>query len=195
MKRVLMMLGLSGVLLAPLAAQEPSQEKPKTGIVNIQTLFRGYYKTLEAQAQINAERARIQKEDNEMLQRVKVLDQRLRDLTRRLQDATVGESDRKQISREVGLLFQERETVERSRQGGIQKRHEELNRKMIARMEGILDEIRGVIRENAEKEGYDYVFDVEGVNTAQVPFLLYAKDATDITSVIQKELRKTAPAE
>ena len=109
MKRVLMMLGLSGVLLAPLAAQEPSQEKPKTGIVNIQTLFQGYYKTLEAQAQINAERARIQKEDNEMLQRVKVLDQRLRDLTRRLQDVTVGESDRK----------------------------------MIARMEGILDEIRG----------------------------------------------------
>ncbi len=161
MKRVLMMLGLSGVLLAPLAAQEPSQEKPKTGIVNIQTLFQGYYKTLEAQAQINAERARIQKEDNEMLQRVKVLDQRLRDLTRRLQDVTVGESDRK----------------------------------MIARMEGILDEIRGGIRESAEKGGYDYVFEVGGENTAQVPFLLYAKDGTDITSVIQKELRKKAPAE
>ena len=39
------------------------------------------------------------------------------------------------------------------------------------------------------------MFDVEGENTAQVPFLLCAKDATDITSVIQKELRKKAPAE
>jgi hypothetical protein len=39
------------------------------------------------------------------------------------------------------------------------------------------------------------VFEVGGENTAQVPFLLYAKDGTDITSVIQKELRKKAPAE
>ena len=53
----------------------------------------------------------------------------------------------------------------------------------------------GGIRESAEKGGYDYVFEVGGENTAQVPFLLYAKDGTDITSVIQKELRKKAPAE
>lgn len=195
MKGVLMMLGLSGLLMVPLCAQEGSFEKPRTGVVNIQTLFRGYYKTLEAQAQINAERARIQKEDNEMLQRVRGLDQKLQELNGKLQDPGLGESERKEASREVGLLFQERETLERSRRKGIQARHEELNSKMIARMGGILDEIRGVIRESAEEEGFDYVFDVEGMNTVQVPFLLYAKDARDITAMIQKELRKTASSE
>ncbi len=52
-----------------------------------------------------------------------------------------------------------------------------------------------MIEEMADEAGYDYVFDVEGLNTAQVPFLLYAKDATDITPMIQKELSKGDPAE
>jgi hypothetical protein len=38
------------------------------------------------------------------------------------------------------------------------------------------------------------VFDSAGLNTSQVPFVLYAKDATDITPMILKELNKDAPA-
>jgi outer membrane protein len=191
MKRSLMLLGMGAALMLPLSAEE----KPRTGVVHIQTLFRDYYKTLEAQAQINAERARIQKEENEMLQRVKVFDEKLRDQTKRLQDSELEEEERSALSRDVGMLFQEREALERLRKQSIQARHLELNQKMVARMNGILEEIRGIIAESAEGAGFDYVFDVEGLSTAQVPFLLYAKDATDITPMIQKELGKGAPAE
>ena len=191
MKRALWFLVVLGLPWASLSAQE----KPKTALVNIQSLFRGYYKTHEAQAQINAERARIQKEDNEIRQRVKVFDQRLQELTQRLADPAFPEDQRQEASRKVGLLFQERETLGRMRSQKIEGRHQELNRKMVARMEGILGEIRGIIAESAEKSGFDYVFDVEGENSAQVPFLLYAKEATDITPMIQKELSKGAPAE
>ena len=72
MKQSLIVLALLGGLMAPLWGQDGAQEKPKTAVVSIQTLFRGYYKTLEAQSQINAERSRIQKDDNEILQRVRV---------------------------------------------------------------------------------------------------------------------------
>ena len=53
MKKILCLLLALGMPLASLSAQE----KPKTALVNIQSLFRDYYKTHEAQAQINAERA------------------------------------------------------------------------------------------------------------------------------------------
>jgi len=33
------------------------------------------------------------------------------------------------------------------------------------------------------------------MSTSQVPFLLYTKDATDITAVLLKDLNKDAPAE
>lgn len=174
---------------APLCAQE----KPRTAVVNIQTLFRDYYKTAEAQAQINAERARIQKEDNEIRQRMEVFDQRLRELTQRLSDPSLGEVERGETSRKFSVLFQEREDLERMRTQRIEGRHQELNRKMVARMEGILEEIRGIVAESAEKAGFDFAFDIEGRNSSQVPFLLFAKEATDITPMIQKELSKGAP--
>jgi Skp family chaperone for outer membrane proteins len=184
-------LAVLGAAAGPLAAQE----KPKTATVNIQQLFRGYYKTLETQAQINAQRAKIQKDNNEMLQRLQVFDERLRDMTRQLEDPAQSETEKKAVSRQVGMLFQEREALERVRKEGIQKRHVDLNRKMLGRMRGILEEIREVVRAQADSSGFDIVFDVEGLNSAQVPFLLYAKDATDITGMIQKELSKGAPAE
>ena len=44
-------------------------------------------------------------------------------------------------------------------------------------------------------DNYDYVFDKSGMSTSQVPFLLYAKDATDITASLLKDLNKDAPPE
>ena len=41
---------------------------------------------------------------------------------------------------------------------------------------------------------YDYVFDKSGLSTSQVPFLLYTKDATDITAGLLGVLNKDAPA-
>jgi Skp family chaperone for outer membrane proteins len=62
-------------------------------------------------------------------------------------------------------------------------------------MKGILEEIRKIVEEHAKAENYDYVFDKSGLSTSQVPFLLYTKDATDVTAVLLKDLNKEAPAD
>ena len=64
---------------------------------------------------------------------------------------------------------------------------------MVQRMRGILEEIRKLVEEQAKAEDYDYVFDKSGLSTSQVPFLLYTKDATDITAGLLKNLNKDAP--
>jgi len=66
---------------------------------------------------------------------------------------------------------------------------------MVQRMKGILEEIRKLVEEKAKVDNYDYVFDKSGLSTSQVPFLLYTKDATDITAGLLKDLNKDAPAE
>jgi Skp family chaperone for outer membrane proteins len=70
-----------------------------------------------------------------------------------------------------------------------------LNEKMLQRMKGILEEIRKLVEEQAKAEDFDYVFDKSGMSTSQVPFLLYTKDATDITASLLKDLNKDAPPE
>ena len=66
---------------------------------------------------------------------------------------------------------------------------------MVQRMKGILEEIRKLVEEQAKVDNFDYVFDKSGLSTSQVPFLLYAKDATDITASLLKDLNKDAPPE
>ncbi len=73
-------------------------------------------------------------------------------------------------------------------------RNQALNERMVQRMKGILEEIRKLVEEQAKKDNYDYVFDKSGLSTSQVPFLLYTKDATDITDVLLKTLNDGVPA-
>ncbi len=183
------------ILMPGLWGQGVPQAKPKAALVNIQELFREYYKSIEAEKQVNIERARIQKENNDMRQRIRTLDAALKEINRMMRSGEeLSVQKRKSLSREAGLLFQEREGLERQRKQVVQSQHQELNRRMMGRMKGILIEIREIVTENAERGGYDYVFDSAGLNTSQVPFVLYAKDATDITPMILKELNKDAPA-
>ena len=50
------------------------------------------------------------------------------------------------------------------------------------------------MEDRAKSDAYDYVFDKSGLSTSQVPFLLYTKDATDITAGLLGVLNKDAPA-
>jgi len=194
--RILGVLSVMMVVLTPvLWGQGAPQAKPKAALVDIQELFREYHKSIEAEKQINIERARIQKENNDMRQRIRLLDTTLREINRTMRSGEeLTERKRKSLMREAGLLFQEREGLDRQRKQVVQSQHQELNRRMIGRMKAILKEIREIVVEKAERGGYDYVFDSAGLNTSQVPFVLYAKDATDITPMILKELNKDAPA-
>ena len=183
-----------GALLGLARAQEDSEEQPKAAIVNIQKLFKNYYKAEKTQGEINLERARIQKEHNDLGGRVRSMDEGLRQLETRLQKTNLEEEARASLEREKGLRQGERESLDRERRTTARARHGELNRKMVLRMENLLEEIREIVIEHAERTGYDLVFDVEGLNSAQVPVLLFAKEATDITPMILKELNKNAPS-
>ena len=66
---------------------------------------------------------------------------------------------------------------------------------MMQKMRGILEEIQKLVEDRAKSDDYDYVFDKSGMSTSQVPFLLYTKDATDITAGLLVLLNKDAPAE
>ena len=90
---------------------------------------------------------------------------------------------------------QEGIALDRERREFLQRRNQALNEKMVQRMKGILEEIRKLVEEQAKADNYDYVFDKSGLSTSQVPFLLYTKDATDITASLLKDLNKDAPPE
>lgn len=186
----------TAVFAASLIGIASAQEgKLKIATVDMQELFKQYYRTNEAQKQINVERARIQKDNNERLARIRELENSLGNLRKQLDDPAINDSRKQQLFKDWQMQQQEGIALDRERREFLQRRNQALNEKMVQRMKGILEEIRKLVEEQAKTDDYDYVFDKSGLSTSQVPFLLYTKDATDITAGLLKDLNKDAPAE
>ena len=187
---------LSVALAASLATMAFAQDaKLNIATVDMQELFKQYYRTNEAQKQINIERARINKDNNERLARIRELEGTLAALRKQLEDTSLADSKKQTLFKDWQTQQQEGIALDRERREFLQRRNQALNEKMVQRMKGILEEIRKIVEEKAKKDNFDYVFDKSGLSTSQVPFLLYTKDATDITAGILKDLNKDAPAE
>jgi len=190
--RRLLVLVFAASFITSAVAQEG---KLNIATVDMQELFKQYYRTNEAQKQINVERARIQKDNNERLARIRELEENLTKLRKQLEDPALNDSKKQSLFKEWQMQQQEGIALDRERREFLQRRNQALNEKMVQRMKGILEEIRKLVEEKAKTDNYDYVFDKSGLSTSQVPFLLYTKDATDITAGLLKDLNKDAPAE
>ncbi|RYD21895.1 MAG: OmpH family outer membrane protein [Verrucomicrobiaceae bacterium] len=187
---------LSVAMAASLATVAVAQEgKLNIATVDMQELFKQYYRTNEAQKQINVERARIQKDNNERLARIRELEDSIGKLKKQIEDPALADSKKQAVYKDLQTQNQEGNALDRERREFLQRRNQALNEKMVQRMKGILEEIRKLVEEKAKVDNYDYVFDKSGLSTSQVPFLLYTKDATDITAGLLKDLNKDAPAE
>jgi len=181
---------------ASLSAVAVAQDgKLNIATVDMQELFKQYYRTNEAQKQINVDRARIQKENNERLAKIRELEEHLGKLRKQLDDPSLADSKKQALFKEWQGMNQEGTALNRERLDFVQRRNTALNENMVRRMKGILEEIRKLVEEQAKLGNFDYVFDKSGMSTSQVPFLLYTKDATDITATLLKDLNKGAPAE
>lgn len=186
---------LSVALAASFISVATAQEaKLKIATVDMQELFKHYFRTNDAQKQINVERARIQKDNNERLARIRELETNLGNLKKQLEDPAINDSKKQALFKDWQMQQQEGIALDRERREFLQRRNQALNETMVQRMKGILEEIRKLVEEQAKTDNYDYVLDKSGLSTSQVPFLLYTKDATDITAGLLKNLNKDAPA-
>lgn len=187
---------LAVVLATSLSGIAAAQEgKLKIATVDMQELFKQYYRTNDAQKQINIERARIQKENNDRLTRIRELEDNLAKMRKQIEDPAISDAKKQALFKDWQMQQQEGIALDRERREFLQRKNQALNETMVQRMKGILAEIRKLVEEQAKGESYDYVFDKSGLSTSQVPFLLYTKDATDVTAVLLKDLNKDAPKE
>ncbi|MBU6326999.1 MAG: OmpH family outer membrane protein [Verrucomicrobia bacterium] len=182
----------AALLVGNAAAQDA---KLKIATVDMQQLFKEYFKTNEAQQQINVERARIQKDNNEKLTAIRQIESDMQALKTQTEDPSLSDQKKAQVYKDHQAKYQEGIQLDKERREYLSRKNQALNEKMVQRMRGILEEIRKLVEERAKGENFDYVFDKSGMSTSQVPFLLYTKDATDITAALLKDLNKDAPAD
>jgi outer membrane protein len=187
-------LTLAAVTALLFALPATAQDKLKIATVDMQTLFKQYHRTTDAQREVNVERAKIQQNNNDRLETIRALEGELQGLRKQLDDPSLSDKRKQELFKDFQMKTQEGVALDRERREFLQRRNTALNEKMMQKMRGILEEIRKLVEDRAKSDAYDYVFDKSGMSTSQVPFLLYTKDATDITAGLLGVLNKDAPA-
>lgn len=168
-------------------------ENPRLAVVDMQKLFKEYYRTTEAQKRYNMEYAMIQKGFNEQIEAINPMSLLLEKLQNQIQSDTLTDEQKSKKAADMRLVNQERRMMrDRAKQFEAEER-DRVGKLMMASVKGIMREIRAKVVTHGEREGYDFVFDKSGKNSNQVSYFIYLKDAEDITEQILQELNEFAP--
>lgn len=175
--------GLQSVAVAPPAAESPpAPVSRRIATVDMQQLFAQYHRTETTRKEIDVERVRIGSEMSQRQTALKELSAEVEKLRTELSDPTLSETRQRGLYESWQAKRQDVIALERELQEFARRRDRALQEKMVQRMKTILEEIRRKVEREGRRRDYELVLDRSGLSASQVPVVLYAKDATDLTA-------------
>ena len=192
--RLTALAALAAVLLLPLTAS--ADPKMKLGTVNMTKLLIEYHLTKAARAEENIEREDIKKDDQERIVAIKAMSDEMRLLDAELRDPSLAEAKRRASLEKLKLYDSKIKALSKERDEFLKRRGNALNQKMASIMNEIrIEVVSRVAAHVKDSTDVDFVVDSSGLTTAQIPFLLFARERVDLTDDMLKLLKKEAPAE
>lgn len=171
-----------------------SAEGDKLVTVDVQKLFKDYYKTHEAQKELNTFRARIQTENTERIEKIQAIEKELNDLKKQIEDPSLSEKKKQELTEKFRLKTADGMALDKERREYLERRQKSLQEQMGQKMRLIVEEINKIVEEKARQADYDFVFDASALSAAQTKVIMFCKDKFDVTPEIMKDLNKEAPA-
>jgi len=181
MTRILASIALAAFLL-PLAATHAQDAKAyKTAYVNMQTIFEGYYKTVQANIDFANEK-------RDFLDRLKLMEDELKPmqaeaqkLQNEMKDDLVSEDAKKESGRKLRMLMErgaaKQQEYMRFRQDGRGKVEE----KRLKAEGKLIEDLTDFVRKYCEMNGYHIVYDINGKSLNRMPVLLLYPKELEIT--------------
>jgi Skp family chaperone for outer membrane proteins len=193
MKNRLQIVLLAALLMAACAGASAADLKIAT--VDMKKAFDTYYKTRAATTAMTNEVAEMQKALTAMANEAKKTRDDAQQAYERANDQSVSADERdksKRLAQQKGMEYQDMETKIDQYNKSEQTR---LGEKRSMRIETILGEITGVLKDLAKSGGYNFVFDKTGDSASGIPVVLYTSGVDDLTDELIKQLNATAPVE
>lgn len=172
-------------LIAPQSSTVETQEitagAPRTagplkiGLVDMEKVYREFHRTVEGEAELNADKAAAKQEVDVLLETFNVQKSALEE--RQKKDANAINSA------EVTALQKLRKEIEdltESRKGAIEKKLKTMRTR-------ILEELTTAVREISKGKGFDLVFDSSGKSANGTEILVLSKTAVNFTNEVLKK--------
>ncbi len=184
---------ISTVAVTACALTSIAQAEIKVAAVNVQELYRSYYKRVDAEKMLKEHEAKIMKEITERAEKLKALAEELQRLKQKA-DPALSESARKKIQEDYSAKFNKAQAAEQEFKSFQKRRQVALQEVRKREIVNLLMEIQTLVKDAAAKGNYDLVIDKGAVapplGTQIFPFV---KDSFDITPEMIKALNKDAP--
>jgi len=185
------LLALSCTLILSLfASATTAHAQIKVGTVDMDRIFKSYYKTKDAEARINEARAQAKKELDDRMETYKENLDEINKLNDDLQNAALSKDKKDEKAKDRDEKISETKNLEREITEFRTTREKQLQEQAVRMRNGIVDEITKLIQDKVKSDNYDYVLDRSGTSLNGVPVILYARDSADFSDDIITALNK-----
>jgi outer membrane protein len=188
MRRILVIF----LALSTLGAQA---SPPKIALVRISDVYRQLPSTKSEQSTITALRAEILKDQR--AEELRKLIEELKTLQAELQrlSETTGQdtAPRDALAREYEIKRSNMQSLQQDFEAFRVERTTEINRQMVEGMRTSLSRIAAAAQKLGSEKGFDWVLDSSGSTNTGLPFVLYSKNAKDLTDDLSSALSAPTP--
>lgn len=186
---------LAVLTAAPLAAQEGADGPDKIGTVNMQLLLAKYYKTADLVEEFKGYEKEIVAQNETKTEAIKTLAAETRELQNEAENASLTRDKQEELFNKVRARQRELQALENDRLTWLKRKRAAFAEKEKIDFGKLRTELTEMVREVGEERGFDFIFDRSGVSATNVQVLAYAKDATDLTTVLIERANQDAPEE
>jgi Skp family chaperone for outer membrane proteins len=185
------------VWLLMLAATLPLRGgAPQIAVVRVMDIYDSLASTAELRRRYQAERDEILRDPRaEILRRaIRGLEGELEEMKKRLLDKTrpLDDESARKLFQSYEIKRQQTGTLQHDFENFVSEREQEINRRKIAAMRESLDRIMAAAGDAARMHGCGLVIDRSGNTNTGVPFILYQKNARDLTAAVTTALGEEA---
>lgn len=174
--------------LAALSAQAQN----KIAVVNMKTVFDGYWKTKQSDATIKERQAEYEKERRKMQEDFEKLNAEFRELDRSARDLAVSEEEQRKRRDAANSKLLEIREIERSVRDYDTNFRTQIADQIQRLRENIFRDIREVVEARARAAGYNLVLNTAAEQN-QVPYVMFTSGLPDLTQEVLNELNSKAP--
>jgi outer membrane protein len=165
----------------------------KVGTVDMNRVFTEYYKTREAQSQLNAEREASKRHLEERLTKLKDAMKVIEILNQEIKKPELSRLTKEAKTKKREGKVKEARELDRECSSFRAMKEQQLQEKFGHMRADIVQDIMKVVIAKVKSASYDFVFDKSGLGFGGIPVILYAPDDVDLTIQVISDLNKGMP--
>ncbi len=166
----------------------------KVGIVDMNKIFSGYYKTKDAETKINDAREVAKKELDDRMESHKQLLDEINTLNKNIDNPAKSATAKSDDQKKRDDKIQQVRSLEQEIQEFNASRQRQLQEQAVRMRNTIVEEIMTIINNKVKSESYDLVLDKSGQSMGGVPVVVHARDNMEFSEDVISALNKNRPA-